>query len=89
MTESENILEKAFYLGVGIAGYALEKANDQFQEFKRQVDLIANNEDFTQKIEQIADEMVKKGKISAEEATNFVKTMIMQVQPSINETQKK
>lgn len=89
MAESENILQKAFYLGVGMAGYALEKANDKFQEFTEQVEQMAKNENFSQQIQQIADEMVNKGKINAEEARNFVEKMMKQVQPPINQTQKK
>lgn len=88
MAESENILQKAFYLGVGMAGYALEKANDKFQEFTEQVEQMAKNENFSQQIQQIADEMANKGKISAEEARNFVEKMMKQVQPPINQTPK-
>lgn len=80
MADSENLLQKAFYLGVGIAGYAVEKANDKFQELKQQVQNIANTPDFPQQLQKIADDMVSKGKITAEEARTFVDDMVKQHQ---------
>ena len=32
MKESDNFFQKAFYAGIGVAGFAIEKANDNLQE---------------------------------------------------------
>ncbi|NCO75702.1 MAG: hypothetical protein GW795_04045 [Cyanobacteria bacterium] len=80
MADSENLLKKAFYLGVGIASYAVEKANDTFQELKQQGEKIALNPDFSQELQKMADEMVNKGKINAEEAHKFVDEILKQNQ---------
>ncbi|AFZ46976.1 hypothetical protein Cyast_1005 [Cyanobacterium stanieri PCC 7202] len=78
MAESENIFQKAFYLGIGIAGYAAEKAGDTLQELKQQTDKIINNPNFPQELQQLADEMVNKGKMTTEEARKFVDDTIQQ-----------
>ncbi|AUC59808.1 hypothetical protein AA637_01015 [Cyanobacterium sp. HL-69] len=78
MAESENIFQKALYLGIGIAGYAAEKAGDTLQELKQQTDKIINNPNFPQELQKMADEMVSKGKITAEEARKFVDETIQQ-----------
>ena len=78
MADSENLLQKAFYLGVGIAGLAIEKANDTFQELKKQAEGINTSPDFPQKLQQMADEMVNKGKMSTEEARRFIEEMLQQ-----------
>ncbi|BAQ63452.1 phasin family protein [Geminocystis sp. NIES-3709] len=80
MAESENLLQKAFYLGVGIASYAVEKASNKFQELKQQAEKIAITPDFPQQLQKIADEMVNKGKITAEEARGFVDEIVQQSQ---------
>lgn len=89
MTESDNLLQKAFYLGVGMASYAVEKANDKFQEFKEQAEKLASNPDFTQQIQKMAEEMVNKGKMSAEEARNFVDEMMKQAQSQTSNNKSK
>jgi polyhydroxyalkanoate synthesis regulator phasin len=76
MAESENLLQKAFYLGVGIAGFAAEKANETLQELKQQAEAITSYPDFPQKLQQMADEMVNKGKMNTEEARKFVEQML-------------
>jgi polyhydroxyalkanoate synthesis regulator phasin len=80
MAESENIFQKALYLGIGIAGYAAEKAGDTLQELKQQTEKVINNPDFAQEIQKIADDMVKKGKMTTDEARNFVNETIKQAQ---------
>jgi len=80
MAESENIFQKALYLGIGIAGYAAEKAGDTLQELKQQTEKVINNPDFAQEIQKIADEMVKKGKMTTDEARSFVDETIKQAQ---------
>ncbi len=78
MAESDNLLQKAFYLGIGMAGYAVEQASDKFQELRKEVEKLANTADFPQQIQKLADEMVNKGKMNAEEARKFVDEMVKQ-----------
>ena len=61
------IVQKAFYLGVGLASYATEKAEVTFQEFKIQA-------------QKLADEMVDRGEMTTEEARKFVDDLIQQAQ---------
>ena len=72
MPEQENIFQKAFYLGVGIASYAAEKAGDRLQELRQQAQKLAINQDFPQQLQELVDDMVTKGKITTEEARKFV-----------------
>ena len=67
MAGFEDIAKKAFYLGVGFASYAQEKANDNFHDLRIQA-------------QKVADEMVERGKISTEEARKFVDNMVEQAQ---------
>jgi polyhydroxyalkanoate synthesis regulator phasin len=83
MSDPENILQKAFYLGVGIASYAAEKASDAIQELKQQAQKITVDQDLPLKLQKLADEMVAKGKITTDEARNFVDEMMKQAQSSI------
>ncbi|GFE68677.1 phasin family protein [Chroococcus sp. FPU101] len=64
-------VQKAVYLGVGIASYGMEKAGVTLQELKTQ----------TQKI---ADEMVARGEMTAEEARRYVDEMVQQAQQQVN-----
>lgn len=86
MFESENILKKAFYLGVGIASYAAEKASDTLQELKQQAEKINLNQDFPLQLQKLADDMVNKGKITTEEARTFVDEMMKQAQQNPQKT---
>ncbi|RMF26903.1 MAG: hypothetical protein D6756_02955 [Cyanobacteria bacterium J083] len=63
----ENLVKKAFYMGVGIASYATEKAGTTLSELRIQA-------------EKLADEMVERGEITAEEARKLVDDMIKQAQ---------
>lgn len=85
MSEPENLLQKAFYLGVGIAGLAVEKASDALQELKQQADKLTLNSDFPQKLQQIADEMVKKGRMNTQEARKFVDDILQQKNQKTNQ----
>lgn len=67
MSGFEDIAKKAFYMGVGFASYAQEKANDNFQDLKIQT-------------QNLADEMVERGKMSTEEARKFVDDLVEQAQ---------
>lgn len=84
MAESENLLQKAFYLGVGIAGFAVEKASDTLQELKQQAETITSYPNFPQKLQEMADEMVNKGKMNTEDARKFVEEILQQHSPSSN-----
>ncbi|MDJ0729605.1 MAG: hypothetical protein QNJ33_06380 [Crocosphaera sp.] len=75
MADLGNLVQKAFYLGVGIASYAAEKGGTTLQELKSQA-------------QKVADEMVARGELTAEEAKKYVDDMIQQAQQSNpNETQ--
>ncbi len=62
-----DIVQKAFYLGVGLASYAGEKAGGKLAELRSQV-------------QKLADEMVAKGEMNTEEARRFVEDMMKQAQ---------
>lgn len=61
------ILQKAVYLGVGLASYAGEKAGSKLNELRGEA-------------EKVADELVKRGEMSTEEARRFVDDMVQQAQ---------
>lgn len=58
-----DVIQKAFYLGVGAASLAAEKAN----ELRKQAS-------------KLADEMVERGEMNAEEARKFVDEMVKNAQ---------
>ncbi|MBD2438345.1 phasin family protein [Nostoc sp. FACHB-110] len=62
-----DIVQKAFYLGVGLASYASEKAGGKLAELRSQV-------------QKLADEMVARGEMNTEEARRFVDDMMKQAQ---------
>jgi len=62
-----DIAKKAFYLGVGLASYASEKAGGTLAELRSQA-------------QKLADEMVAKGEMNAEDARKFVEDMMKQAQ---------
>jgi polyhydroxyalkanoate synthesis regulator phasin len=70
-----DLVQKAFYLGVGIASYATEKAGSTLGELRSQA-------------QKLADEMVARGEITAEEAKKMVDDMVsraQQQQPSASD----
>ncbi len=67
MAGFENLVKKAFYLGVGFASYATEKASATLSELRVQA-------------QKLADEMVERGELSTEEARKFVDNIIRQAQ---------
>ena len=67
MANFEDIAKKAFYMGVGFASYAQEKAEDNLKELKVQA-------------QKLADEMAERGKMSTEEARKFVDELVAQAQ---------
>lgn len=62
-----DLVQKAFYLGVGAASYAAEKANSTFSEVRVQA-------------QKLADELVARGEITAEEAKKMVDDMVVRAQ---------
>ncbi|HEY9818765.1 MAG TPA: phasin family protein [Candidatus Obscuribacterales bacterium] len=62
-----DLVQKAFYLGVGIASYAGEKAGTTFTELRSQA-------------QKLADEMVARGEMTTEEAKRMVDEMVSKAQ---------
>jgi len=67
-----DLVQKAFYLGVGLASYAGEKAGSTLGDLRSQV-------------QKLADEMVARGEISAEEAKRMVEEMLVRAQQPPNQ----
>jgi len=64
-------VQKAMYLGIGIASYGMEKAGVTLQELKTQA-------------QKLADEMVARGEMTAEEARRYVDDIVQQAQQQVN-----
>lgn len=62
-----DLVQKAVYLGVGIASYAGEKAGEKLGELRIQA-------------QKLADEMVARGEMTTEEARRFVDDMVNKAQ---------
>lgn len=62
-----DLVQKAFYLGVGLASYAGEKAGGTLAELRSQA-------------QKLADEMVARGEITTEEAKRMVEEMMQKAQ---------
>lgn len=62
-----DLVQKAFYLGVGVASYAAEKVGTNLGELRSQA-------------QKLADEMVARGEITAEEAKKMVDEMVSKAQ---------
>ena len=67
MAGLNDIVQKAFYLGVGIASYAGEKAGENLNKLRTQA-------------QRLADEMVARGEITTEEAKKMVDDMVNRAQ---------
>lgn len=67
-----DIVQKALYLGVGLATYATEKAGITLQELKTQA-------------QKLADELVARGEMTAEEARKYVDDLVQQAQQPTSE----
>ncbi|MEM6449570.1 MAG: hypothetical protein AAF703_04560 [Cyanobacteria bacterium P01_D01_bin.105] len=63
MAGFSNLVQKAFYLGVGIASYAGEKAGGAFGDLKHQA-------------QKIVDELVERGELTTEEAQKMMNDMV-------------
>jgi polyhydroxyalkanoate synthesis regulator phasin len=62
-----DLVQKAVYLGIGVASYAGEKAGDKLNELRDQM-------------QKMADEMVERGEMTAEEAKKFVDDTVKKAQ---------
>ncbi|WP_448561323.1 phasin family protein [Trichothermofontia sp.] len=62
-----DLVQKAFYLGVGLASYAGEKAGSTVAELRGQV-------------QKLADELVARGEMTTEEARKMVEELMQQAQ---------
>ena len=73
-----DLVQKAVYLGIGVASYAGEKAGEKLGELRVQV-------------QKLADEMVDRGEMTAEEGRRFVDEMVSRAQqtPSVGSTDQK
>ena len=67
MAKFEDIAKKAFYLGVGLANYAQEKASDTVKDLRVQA-------------QKLAEEMIQRGEMNAEESRKFVDDLVEQAQ---------
>ncbi|MGF1481532.1 MAG: phasin family protein [Cyanophyceae cyanobacterium] len=67
MAGFKDIVQKAFYLGVGLADYAAEKAGTTIQELRVQS-------------QKLADEMVARGEMTTDEARRFVDDLVKQAE---------
>lgn len=72
MANIGDIVQKAFYLGVGLASYATEKAGVTIQELRSQA-------------QKLAEDMVARGEMTAEEARKYVDDLVQQAQTTVNE----
>jgi polyhydroxyalkanoate synthesis regulator phasin len=70
MANFGDLVQKAFYLGVGVASYAAEKAGTTLGELRSQA-------------QKLADEMVARGEITSEEAKRMVDDMVSRAQQSV------
>lgn len=70
MAGFDNIVKKAFYMGVGFASYAQEKAGVTLAEIKIQA-------------QKLADEMIARGEMNMEEARKFVDDMVQQAEQDV------
>lgn len=73
-----DLVQKAVYLGIGVASYAGEKAGEKLSELRVQV-------------QKLADEMVDRGEMTAEEGRRFVDEMVSRAQqnPTVEPSTKK
>ena len=67
------IVQKAFYLGLGLATVAGEKAGETLGELRTQASILA-------------DDLVERGEMSSEEARKFVDDLVRNAQKPIGES---
>ncbi|MFZ4665519.1 MAG: hypothetical protein ACOYME_03755 [Prochlorotrichaceae cyanobacterium] len=74
MDSLTQFFRKAVYLGVGLASYAGEKASDRLSAL-------------AQEAQKKADELVKRGELTTEEARRFVEDILEKAQAQVNPTE--
>ena len=74
MAGFEDVVKKAFYLGVGFAAYAQEKAGDTLKDFRTQA-------------QKLGDEMITRGEMTTEEARKFVDDLVKQAQLDMEQSE--
>ncbi|MGF1566841.1 MAG: phasin family protein [Nodosilinea sp.] len=67
-----DLVKKAFYVGVGVASYAGEKAGDTLKDLREQTQTIVN-------------ELVARGEMTAEEAQRLVNDMVNHAQATASD----
>ncbi|PSB12599.1 hypothetical protein C7B76_22030 [filamentous cyanobacterium CCP2] len=67
MAGFNDLVQKAFYLGVGVASYAAERAGTTLTELRGQA-------------QKLADELVARGEMTAEDARRMVDEMVARAQ---------
>jgi polyhydroxyalkanoate synthesis regulator phasin len=67
-----DVVKKAFYLGVGVASYAGEKAGHTLKDLQEQTQVVVN-------------ELVARGEMTAEEAQRLVNEMVSRAQETMPE----
>ncbi|MGL5032303.1 MAG: phasin family protein [Microcystaceae cyanobacterium] len=65
-----DLVQKALYLGVGLAAYAAEKAGSNLQELKTQA-------------QKLAEELVERGEMNMEEAKRYVDDLMQEAQSGV------
>ena len=70
MASFGNLVQKAFYLGVGIASYTGEKVGGTLKDVREQA-------------QKLVDEMVARGEMTAEEAQRLVNEMVARAQQDV------
>ncbi|PSO50231.1 MAG: hypothetical protein BRC33_03655 [Cyanobacteria bacterium SW_9_44_58] len=68
-----DMLQKAFYFGVGLADYAQEQATEKLKQLRTQS-------------QKLADELVKRGEMNSEEARQFVEELLAEAQRGQSES---
>jgi polyhydroxyalkanoate synthesis regulator phasin len=72
-----DLVQKAVYLGIGVASYAGEKASETLGDLQGQIDKLGGLQEQLQKL---ADEMVSRGEMTAEDGRRFVDDMVKKAQ---------
>ena len=69
----DHLVQKALYLGVGLAAYMAEKAGANLQELKSQA-------------QKVAEELVERGEMNMEEAKRYVEDLLQEAQAGADKT---
>jgi polyhydroxyalkanoate synthesis regulator phasin len=82
MTDFQDLVKKAFYLGVGAVSYAGEQAADAGEQA---IDQLSG---LQKRAQELADEMIRRGEMTTEESRQWLESLSHQVQaPGANAPQ--